>query len=129
MTQVKDLVPNSNASLRVRICAQGTTREVQSKKGYSLRVCSFQVGDETGTVEFSAFGKDVTSLSKLVGKVLDIKDAWVKEWNGIKQLSLGKSGVWEVVEDKSFPLTSVILEAAKAAGSDDEDEGEDSDES
>nr|MDO8115970.1 hypothetical protein [Candidatus Sigynarchaeota archaeon] len=125
MTKVKDLIPNTNATLRVRVCAQGSAREVQSKKGYPLRVCSFQVGDETGTIEFSAFGKDVTSLSKLVGKVLDIKDAWVKEWNEIKQLSLGKSGVWEVVEDKSFPLTSDILNAAKAAGENNGDDEED----
>ena len=79
--KVKDLKPNANATLRVRVCAPvGQSRKVQTKKGYQVSVCTFMVGDETGAVEYSAFGKDVMTMSKNVGKVIDIKDAWVKEW-------------------------------------------------
>jgi ssDNA-binding replication factor A large subunit len=122
--KVKDLKPNANASLRVRVCAPvGATRKIQTKKGYQVSVCTFMVGDETGAVEFSAFGKDVMTMSKNVGKVIEIKDGWVKEWNEKTQISLGKSGTWEVVEDKSFPLTSEIMKNVKTI---DEEEDEDS---
>jgi ssDNA-binding replication factor A large subunit len=124
--KVKDLKPNANASLRVRVCAQGPSRKVQSKKGYQLSVCTFMVGDETGAVEYSAFGKDVMTMSKNVGKVIEIKEGWVKEWNEKLQLSLGKSGTWEVVEDKSFALTSEIMKNVKPlAEEEDEDSGKD----
>ncbi|MEX2682285.1 MAG: hypothetical protein Q6373_011860 [Candidatus Sigynarchaeota archaeon] len=120
--KVKDLVPNTNASLRVRVCSQGPPRKVQSKKGYPLYVCSFLVGDETGTIEYSAFGKDVSAMEKNIGRVIEITDGWVKEWNNKPQLSLGKAGTWAVVDDKSFPLTSEILKNAKPAA---EEAGED----
>jgi len=92
------------------VCAPGQARTVASKKGYNLQVCSFSIGDETGRVEFSAFGKDVAAMGKNVGKVIDITDGWVKEWNGKLQVSLGKSGTWEVVSDPDFPLTSDIMQ-------------------
>ncbi|MBN2150369.1 MAG: hypothetical protein JW839_02870 [Candidatus Lokiarchaeota archaeon] len=121
--KVKDLAPNANASLRVRVCAQGQSRKVQSKKGYQLSVCTFVVGDETGAVEYSAFGKDVMTMGKNVYRVIEIKDGWVKEWNGKLQLSLGKAGTWEVVEDKDFPLTADILKKFKPAGDEDDEDG------
>jgi ssDNA-binding replication factor A large subunit len=124
--KVKDIKPNANASLRVRVCAPGQSRKVQSKKGYQLSVCTFMVGDGTGAVEYSAFGKDVMAMMKNVGKVIEIKDGWVKEWNEKLQLSLGKAGTWAVVEDKSFPLTSEIMKNVKPlAEEDDEDSGND----
>ncbi len=124
--KVKDLKPNANASVRVRVCAQGQSRNVQSKKGYSLTVCTFMVGDDTGAIEYSAFGKDVMAMGKNVGKIVEIKDGWVKEWNGKLQLSLGKAGTWEVVEDKSFPLISEIMKKVKDVDDEgDEDTGQD----
>jgi len=120
--KVKDLKPNSNATVRVRVCVQSPVRQVQSKKGYQLTVCTFIVGDETGAIEYSSFGKDVTPMSKNVGKVVEIKDGWVKEWNGKLQLSLGKSGTWELVEDKSLPLISEIMKRVEKAEAEEEKE-------
>ena len=120
--KVADLQPDNNATVRVRVCAQGQARKVNSKKGYMLTVCTFMVGDETGTVEYSAFGKDVMAMGKNIGKVIDIKDGWVKEWNGKLQLSLGKNGTWELVEDASFPLTSDITKNAPRGTGEEEDE-------
>lgn len=119
MQKVKDLVPNSNGSVRVRVCSQGDTRVVSSKKGYDLRVSSFLVGDETGAMEFSAFGKDIYAMSKLVGRVVEVRDGWVKEWRGRKQMSLGKSGTFEIVEDPSFPMISEIMALWDAGGDED----------
>ena len=62
--KVKDLKPNTNASVRVRVCVQGNSRRAQSKKGYQFSVCPFLVGDETGVVEYSSFGKDKRALQK-----------------------------------------------------------------
>ncbi|MHA1792404.1 MAG: hypothetical protein ACTSVI_07145 [Promethearchaeota archaeon] len=107
--KIKELKPNTNADVKVRVCAQGPVRKVNSKKGYSLHVCSFQVGDETGVLSFSAFGKDISALEKVVGKVVEFKNIWVKEYNGELQLSKGRSGEWLAVNDPDFPLTSEIL--------------------
>ena len=120
--KIADLQPDTNATVRVRVCAQGPSRKVSSKKGYALTVCTFMVGDETGTVEYSAFGKDVMAMGKNVGKVIDIKDGWVKEWNGKMQLSLGKNGTYEVVEDKEFPSVAEVSKNAPRGTEEDEDE-------
>ncbi|MHA1684192.1 MAG: hypothetical protein ACTSUE_24865 [Promethearchaeota archaeon] len=106
--KVKDLQPNTNADIRVRICAQGQSRQIKTKKGYTVNVCPFMVGDETGTAEFSAFGKDIYEFQKLISKIIDFKDVWVKVWNEKVQISKGRAGTWEVVDDPSFPLTSEI---------------------
>lgn len=111
--KIKDLKTDSNASVRVRVCAQGNVREVNSRHGYKMKVSSFLVGDETGHVEFSAFGKDMYEMGKLVGKVLDMKDIWVKSYRGEVQLSKGRAGTWEVVNDPDFPLTSQIMKTDK----------------
>ena len=122
--KVTDLQPNTNATVRVRVCAQGQSRKVNSKKGYALTVCTFMVGDETATIEYSAFGKDVMAMGKNIGKVIDIKDGWVKEWNGKLQLSLGKSGMWEIVDDKEFPSVSDVYKNVPKETEEDNEEDE-----
>ncbi|MBD3187169.1 hypothetical protein GF325_10100 [Candidatus Bathyarchaeota archaeon] len=107
--KVEDLKPDTNADLKVRVCSSGGTRKVKSKKGYDLYVCSFLLGDETGTVEFSAFGKDIYQFEKLVGKVIKLNNIWVKEWRGKLQISKGRDGSWEEADDPDFPLTSEIV--------------------
>ncbi|NMC05994.1 MAG: single-stranded DNA-binding protein [Candidatus Lokiarchaeota archaeon] len=124
--KVSELKPNSNATVRVKVCTEAIARKVQSKKGYPLTVGTCLVGDETGAIEFSVFGKDVSNIGKNVAKVIDIKDGWVKEWNGKLQLSLGKGGTWEVVDDKTLPTIAEIKQkydaTNKAAGEDEADE-------
>lgn len=105
--KVKDLEPNSNADLKVRVCTKGTIREVQSKKGYKLKVCSVLVGDETGTVELSLFGKDIYNFPDY--GIVELKDMWVKTWNEKIQISKGRSGTWEKIKDPDFPLTAEIM--------------------
>jgi ssDNA-binding replication factor A large subunit len=125
--KVKDLKPNTNATVRVRVCTPAPARQVQSKKGYQLTVGTCLVGDETGGIEFSVFGKDVSSIGKNVAKVIDIKYGWVKEWNGKLQLSLGKGGTWEVVDDKTLPTIAEIQKKYDDANKAAEDESEEQD--
>ncbi|MHA1371281.1 MAG: hypothetical protein ACTSWN_07445 [Promethearchaeota archaeon] len=106
--KVKDLIPETNASLRLRVCAVGEIKVVKSKRGYNLKVVSLLVGDETGTVTFTLFGKDVYEAVKLKGKVIDVKDVWVKKWMDEIQISKGRSGSWKIVDDPEFPLISEI---------------------
>ncbi len=113
--QLKDLRPNSNVSVRVRVCSQGTERSVAKNRYTPLRVCSFKVGDSTGDVELTMFNDGIDSLARAVGKVIDINDGWVKKWQGKMQLSMGRGGDWDVVKDKNFPTSQAILQGVGSA--------------
>jgi len=87
---IKDLKPNTNASLDdVTVIEKGPVREF-SRGGQLGRVCSCKIKDATGTCEFSLFNDDVDKYEK--GDRLKLIDCWVKEWNSNIQISPGRSG-------------------------------------
>jgi ssDNA-binding replication factor A large subunit len=108
--KVKDLKPNSNVSLRVRVCSKGTERSVSKNRYNPLRVCEFKVGDSTGKVGLTMFNEQIDSLARVVGEVIDINDGWSKKYQGKMQLSMGRNGDWDVVKDKNFPTSQAILQ-------------------
>lgn len=112
--KVRDITPNSNINLRVRVCSQEKERTVYKNHTYPLRVCEFKVGDDTGDVMLSMFNDDIDSLASAVGKVIDISNGWSKKWQGKIQLSLGSRGTWNVVNDKAFPSIQSILQGVSS---------------
>jgi len=88
--------------LRVKIIAQGTTRDVKGKGNVPLQVCTFTVADDSGCVDYSAFGPEISEWSSMMGSVIDLEMAWVREWQGTFQLSRGAKGKYTVVNDPGF---------------------------
>jgi ssDNA-binding replication factor A large subunit len=113
--KIKDLKPNSNVSVRVRVCSKGTERTVAKNRYNPLRVCEFKVGDDSGVVVLIMFNDAIDKLTRVMGSVIDIQDGWSKKWQGKMQLSMGKGGSWDVVNDKNFPTSQAILQGNGSA--------------
>ncbi|HUT82827.1 MAG TPA: DNA-binding protein [Candidatus Bathyarchaeia archaeon] len=106
--KVKDIEPvkQPGINIRVRIIAKGEPRTVNTKFGKS-RVCDFKVGDETGTVTFSLWGSKINEAN--FGDLLEITNGYTNVWQGNPQLSLGREGTMNKIEDPSFPDAQTIL--------------------
>lgn len=69
------------------------------------------VADETGSAILSLWGfNEGEDLS--AGKVIKIVDGWAKEWQGKVQISLGRSGTYEVLADDGTVPSITELGAA-----------------
>ncbi|MGC9779314.1 MAG: hypothetical protein HZR80_08755 [Candidatus Heimdallarchaeota archaeon] len=106
--KVKDLqaVKQPGINIRVRVIAKNEPRSVNTKYGRS-RVCDFKVGDETGTVTLSLWGSKINDAS--FGDLLEIQEGYCNVWQGKPQLSIGRAGTMEKIEDESFPDAQTIL--------------------
>lgn len=72
------------------------------------------IADDSGTAILSLWGFNVgTDLS--AGKVIKIEDGWAKEWQGKVQLSLGRSGKYELLEDDGSVPSITELGAVSAS--------------
>nr|MDO8119379.1 hypothetical protein [Candidatus Sigynarchaeota archaeon] len=112
---VRDLKPNATVHIRLRVLAKGTEKLVRTRTTSNLKVCPFDLGDETGMVQYSAFADDVDKMAKASGKVIDINDGWVRYWDGHLQISRGKKGTWLIVEDPTFPDANACQLAGKSS--------------
>jgi len=82
----------------VRVISVAPPRMISTRSGRKTQLTEVLVGDETGTAVLSLWGfGSASSLS--AGKVIRIIDGWAKEWQGKMQLSLGRSGRLEEVND------------------------------
>lgn len=88
--KIKDVKPNSNATLdEVEIVNKGDVREFE-KFGKTGRVCNCVIKDDSGELELTLWNDDIDTVE--AGEKLKIVDGWVKEWNGKLQISTGKNG-------------------------------------
>ncbi|MFW9799759.1 MAG: hypothetical protein ACFFD9_04950 [Candidatus Thorarchaeota archaeon] len=82
----------------VRIVSVAPPRIVRTRGGRKTQLTEVLVADETGTAIMSLWGfgegRDLSA-----GMVVKLVDGWAKEWQGRMQLSLGRSGTLEKVED------------------------------
>lgn len=101
--KLEEIKPNSTFDVFVRVISKGEERSITTKNSRSLRVCEFQVGDETDIVSFSLFNNQIEFLKDEVGNVIEIIRGWAKEFRGKIQLTLGYSGSLERIKDPEFP--------------------------
>ncbi len=108
--KLEEIVPNATFNATVRVISGGDERKVKpkKKKSKSLRVCEFQVADDTCILPFTLFNKEINLLKNEVGNVVAINNGWAKKYLGNIQLSLGFSGSWEVIDDPTFPSIKEI---------------------
>jgi ssDNA-binding replication factor A large subunit len=119
--KLEDLRPNSNVNVVIRVISAGEIKNISTKKSRSLRVCEFQVGDETAIISFALFNDQIEFLKREVGNVIRIINGWTKQYRGQIQLSLGFSGRWERVNDPKFPSLEDIRYSSKLDESTKED--------
>lgn len=97
--KLNDVEAGKNVTeLFVRVVSVAPPRMVKTRSGRKTRLTEVLVADETATTILSLWGfSEGEGIS--AGMVIKITDGWAKEWQGKVQLSLGRSGKWEAIED------------------------------
>ena len=102
------------SELVVRVISVAPARLITTRGGRRTQLTEVLIADETSTTILSVWGFGKGS-SFSAGKVIKIEDGWVKEWQGKIQLSLGRSGHSEEVDDDgSIPSISEIAKTQKS---------------
>ena len=89
MPGIATLRANQNATIEATITAISAVRDVTTSRGAS-QVADATLQDDTGTITLTLWGEDVKKYS--VGQKVHITDAWVKDFRGKLQVSMGRSG-------------------------------------
>ncbi|HIH36820.1 MAG: SOSS complex subunit B family protein [Methanocellales archaeon] len=94
--KIEELKPKDTVDcLKAKIIDKQTPRKVETRNGRTLEVATATLEDETGTIPFTLWGKNIEEVQ--VGDMVEIKDAFVNEFQGEPQLTLGKRGSMKVV--------------------------------
>ena len=95
--KVKEIHPGmNNVSVLIKVVQRYETREFNSN-GRQGKVCSLFVGDETGTTRLTFWNDKVDLIDGVkVGDVLLVKESYVKENNGRKELHMGRNATVDV---------------------------------
>ena len=91
---ISALRPNSEASLEATVASVGPTREVVTSRG-PAEVADAVLQDASGTVKLVLWGPQTTKLQ--AGQRVRLAGAWVKEYRGRLQLSLGRNASMAVL--------------------------------
>ncbi len=116
--KIEDIETNENVSeVIVRVISKAPPRIIRTRGGRKTQLTELLVGDESGTIILTLWGFGEGS-DLMTGDVLKITDGWAKEWQGKPQLSLGRSGKLEVVEDDgTVPEVSDLMGRMDQSGS------------
>ena len=88
--KIKDLaVGSSNVMLEVEVLSVEEPRKI-NKMGKELRVANVSIGDETGNIVLTLWNENIDKVSP--GMKIKIENGYVNEYQGNKQLTLGKFG-------------------------------------
>ncbi|VVC01070.1 Single-stranded DNA binding protein Ssb [uncultured archaeon] len=79
-----------NVTIEGEIVAKEEPRDVVSKFGKRLRVCSATIQDDSGSMTLSLWNDDIEKVN--VGDKVQIADGWVTEFKQQPQISAGKNG-------------------------------------
>ncbi len=107
--KLSDVEAGKNVTdLVVRIVSVAPPKMINTKTGRKTQLTEVLIADDTGSTILSLWGfGEGSDLS--AGKVIKIIDGWAKEWRGQIQLSLGRSGRYEIlVDDGSVPSISEL---------------------
>ena len=108
-----EVEPGKNISnLIVRVISVAPARMIQTRAGRKTMLKEVLVADDSGSAILSLWGfNEGNDLS--AGLVIKIEDGWAKEWQGKVQLSLGRSGKYEQLEDDGSIPSITELGASK----------------
>jgi ssDNA-binding replication factor A large subunit len=105
LLKLADVEPEKNvAELVVRVVSVAPPRMIKTRYGKTTQLVEVLISDEPGSSAILSLWGYGVGGDLSAGKVIKIVDGWAKEWRGKVQLSLGKSGRYEVlVDDGSIP--------------------------
>jgi ssDNA-binding replication factor A large subunit len=115
--KLSEVEPGKNVTdLVLRIVSVAPPKMISTRTGRKTQLTEVLVADETGSTILSLWGfGEGSDLS--AGKVIKINDGWAKDWRGKVQLSLGRSGIYEILaDDGSVPSISELGAATESTG-------------
>ena len=93
--KIKDIQTNMNVDLLGKVKEIQDVKQVKTKFGMtSLTVAIIE--DDTGSVKLNLWGTQSEGIEE--GSTLEVKNGFVKEFMGQKNISVGKNGSIKVVE-------------------------------
>lgn len=92
---------SSDVELEATVAEKQEPREVITKYGKRLNVCSATLQDDSGKITMSLWGKDIEAVN--VGDKVKVTKGYVGEFRGTPQLSTGKYGKIEVIGKGDLP--------------------------
>ncbi|HII29451.1 hypothetical protein COT48_00480 [Candidatus Woesearchaeota archaeon CG08_land_8_20_14_0_20_47_9] len=87
-------IRDGNVELEADVADVGDAREF-SKFGKPGRVATATIKDETGEIKLSLWNEQIDQIRP--GMRIRIKNGYVGEWKGEKQLTTGRAGTMEVI--------------------------------
>ncbi|MBN2422012.1 DNA-binding protein [Candidatus Woesearchaeota archaeon] len=87
-------VNQKNVEIAAEVAELGEVREFE-KFGRQGRVCTATIKDDSGEVKLTLWDEQIDKVKE--GDKIEIKNGYVKEWQGEKQLSVGRFGSLEVI--------------------------------
>ncbi len=104
--KVMDLKPEmNNLDVVVRVLEAGEPKVINTRSGQRT-ISEATVGDETGRVKLTLWGKAAGELKE--GSAVEIKGAWTTTYRGDVQLNIGGKGNIEEADDASVPQAEEI---------------------
>ncbi len=105
--QINQIQPGKTVDVKARVLSMEPPRMVRSKYGKTLRVCEAILGDASGRIPLTLWQKQIFLLK--IGQVIEIKNGYASEYQGITRISLGRNGTIEILDDPSFPSMHDLL--------------------
>ena len=94
--KINELKVNSNADVMGKVKAIEDVKQVTTKFGTQVSLTVVVLEDDTGEVKLNLWGSQSEGVEE--GKTLEVKNGFVKEFKGEKQVSVGKMGSIKIVE-------------------------------
>jgi ssDNA-binding replication factor A large subunit len=89
-TFISDLRPGRVVTFEATVAKLDPAREIEQRSGAKSQVQNGVLKDGTGDVSIVLWGKEVGLLAE--GDQIRVVDAWVKEYKGRPEVSLGRTG-------------------------------------
>jgi len=104
----------NNVSVRVRVIKTMEPKVIETRKG-PRTISEAIVGDETGRIKLTLWGKHAGSLKE--GQAVEVSGAWTTSYRGQVQLNVGYKGDLKELEEEEVPVEEDIPEdVPKATG-------------
>lgn len=94
--KIKDLQVNTKVDLVGKVKEIEDVKQVNTKFGTQVSLTTVIIEDDTGSVKLNLWGSQSEGIQE--ESVLEVKNGFVKEFKGEKQISVGKMGTIKVLE-------------------------------
>jgi replication factor A1 len=98
--QIKDIDARvRSVNLKAKVVGKSIPRYVFSRFGNALTLSTATISDGTGCMRMSLWNAEIDRVS--IGDTVQIENGWVRTFRGELQVSLGRNGRLQVVENQS----------------------------